>query len=185
MDTTKWTKQIDEVTEAFENEFGKLPFDIIFSKPAADVWSVGENISHIIRINESYYPILDALQQGIYNPAWTSKIGFLVRFFGEQILKSVNPDRTRKMKTFPLWEPDVSEQDAEIFTRFRQHQEELKRRIQACSVFLDEGAIIHSPANKFLVYKLETAFDIIVTHEKRHYEQSAETLHKLKGNVSW
>ena len=29
-------------------------------------------------------------------------------------------------------------------------------------------------ANKNIVYKLETAFDIIVTHEERHFEQAKE-----------
>lgn len=185
MDTTNWTKQIDEVTQAFVNDFGNLPADIIFKKPAPDVWSIGENIAHIIRINETYYPILDALKDGTYTPAWTAKIGFIVRFFGVNILKSVNPDRKRKMKTFPLWEPQLSEEDPELFHKFRAHQEELKKRIQACSAFLDQGAVIHSPANKYLVYKLETAFDIIVTHEKRHYEQCAETLRQIGGNTSW
>jgi hypothetical protein len=183
MDTSRWTQQIDAITDAFFADFGSLPQDVIFRKPAPDAWSIGENIAHIIRINESYYPILDALMDGSYRPAWTSKFGFIVRFFGDTVLKSVNPDRSNQMKTFPLWEPQLSEPDIHLFEKFKAHQSELKSRIEGCSTLLDKGTIINSPANKYLVYKLETAFDIIVTHEKRHYEQCADTLRQISGHT--
>jgi len=48
--------------------------------------------------------------------------------------------------------------------------------IAGCSDLLDKGTIISSPANKNIVYKLEMAFDIITTHEQRHFEQAKEVL---------
>jgi hypothetical protein len=44
--------------------------------------------------------------------------------------------------------------------------------------------VISSPANKNIVYKLETAFDIIVSHEQRHLEQAKEILQLMKNNTS-
>ena len=41
---------------------------------------------------------------------------------------------------------------------------------------LGKGVVISSPANKNIVYKLETALDIITTHEKRHFEQARRIL---------
>jgi hypothetical protein len=45
---------------------------------------------------------------------------------------------------------------------------------------VENGTIISSPANKNIEYKLETAFDIIVAHEKRHLEQAREVLKNFK-----
>lgn len=45
---------------------------------------------------------------------------------------------------------------------------------------LVNGIVISSPANKNIVYKLETAFNIIVTHEQRHFEQAKEVLIELR-----
>jgi hypothetical protein len=45
---------------------------------------------------------------------------------------------------------------------------------------LEKGTVISSPANKYIVYKLETAFDIIVAHEERHLEQAKEVLSVLR-----
>lgn len=181
MNTSKWKQEIDQVTTEFEKKFINLPIEIIFKKPDNKTWCIAENMLHLIKINESYYPILDGLIDGTYKPAWPAKIGFLVRFFGKSILRSVQPDRSRKMKTFTLWEPVMTINDPDIFKKFRAHQETLKNRIDASAPFLDEGAVIHSPANKYLVYTLETAFDIIVTHEKRHFEQCAETYEIIKS----
>ena len=47
---------------------------------------------------------------------------------------------------------------------------------------LANGVVISSPANKNIVYKLEVAFDIIVSHEQRHLEQAREVLQLIKNN---
>jgi hypothetical protein len=103
-----------------------------------------------------------------------------VRFFGKVIPDSVQPDRRKKMKTFPIWQPSQSEIAADILQQFENHQEQLKNLIESSSDLLDQRAIISSPANKNIVYTLETAFDIIVTHERRHFEQAKEVLATLQ-----
>jgi len=64
--------------------------------------------------------------------------------------------------------------------RFKNHQEALKQRIKEVDDLVKKGTVISSPANKIIVYKLETAFDIIVTHEQLHLEQAKEILNLLK-----
>jgi len=44
--------------------------------------------------------------------------------------------------------------------------------MSSCQDLLNEGAIIYSPANRRIAYKLEVAFDIIVAHESRHLQQA-------------
>jgi hypothetical protein len=51
---------------------------------------------------------------------------------------------------------------------------------------VEQGVVISSPANKYFVYKLGKAFEIVVTHEQRHFNQSKEVLQLLrkKGDES-
>jgi hypothetical protein len=86
----------------------------------------------------------------------------------------VRPDRKRKIKTFPIWDSTSSDIPEGVTERFVKHQEELKSLINDSVDLIKKGTIISSPANKHIVYKLETAFDIIVTHERRHYNQAVE-----------
>jgi len=47
----------------------------------------------------------------------------------------------------------------------------------------EKRTIISSPANKNIVYKLRTAFEIIIAHEQRHFEQSKEAFETIKNKA--
>jgi hypothetical protein len=107
------------------------------------------------------------------------RFNWAVNFFGKLIYDAVEPARKRKGKTLPLWQPSSSNISIEILDRFEQHQQELLRRFKESQPFLEKNVSIHSPANKVIVYKLEKAFDIIVSHERRHLNQAKEILTQL------
>jgi hypothetical protein len=180
METQKWIQELDRVTLSIKNEFGGLSDEQLNWKPNASTWSIGQIIDHLFVINKTYFPIFNQLRNNEYQLIWLGKINFLVRFFGNLILKSVNPDEKKKMKTLPIWEPSTSKIETDIVQRFTKQQEELKNYISNSSALLDAGTVISSPANRVIVYKLETAFDIIVSHEKRHLEQARRLMHLRK-----
>lgn len=84
------------------------------------------------------------------------------------------------MKTFAVREPARSNIEEGILERFQEKQSELKIVIENSKQLLDKGVIISSPANKNIVYKLEKAFEIMITHEQRHFDQAKEVLNLLK-----
>lgn len=176
---TPWTAQIDSITASFKNTFEHLTTEQLNWKPDAKTWSIAQNIDHLLVINETYYPVIKAVREGTYQIPFIGKIGFMVNFFGKTILNSVQPDRKKKMKTFPLWEPSQSNIPGDILARFEKHQEELKQLITSSQDLVERQTVISSPVNKNIVYRIDTAFDIIVTHEQRHFEQAKEVLHKL------
>ena len=181
MDTKKWTTQIDKTTDDFKKSLGSLTFEQLNWKPSLQTWSIGQNIDHLIVINQTYLPIISSIRNGTYRLPFIGKFSFIVSFLGKILLQSVKPDRKKRMKTFPVWEPTRSEIGVNLFERFERNQVELKNMIENSVDLLDQGTIISSPANSNIVYKLETAFDIIVTHEQRHFEQAKEVGMMLKN----
>ncbi len=175
-----YANKIDSVTNGFKDKFGKLTAEQLNWKPNEQTWSIAQNMDHLIVINETYYPVIKSVRQGTYKLPFMGKIGFMVNFFGKFILNSVEPTRKKKIKTFPIWEPIKSNIAPDILNRFEKHQEELKQLISGSKDLVEKEVIISSPANKNIVYKLGTAFDIIVTHEQRHLEQAKEILAQLK-----
>lgn len=125
-------------------------------------------------VNETYYPVLASLKDGAYQTPFIAKIDFIVSFLGKAVLKAVQPDRQKKMKTFPIWEPSKSNVIDDILKRFEAHQNVLKQKIETAKELAETGIVISSPANRNIVYKLETAFEIMVAHEQRHLEQAKE-----------
>lgn len=174
--TNRWNDTIDIITNNFLREFGALNSVQLNLKPDSNTWSIAQNIDHLIVINQSYYPVIQSVRDRSFKLPFIGTVGFFVNFLGSFILKSVQPDRKRKMKTFPIWEPSKSEIAGDIIARFKNHQNVLKELIDNCNDLVESGTVISSPVNKNIVYKLETAFDITVTHEQRHFEQAKEVL---------
>lgn len=174
MKSDRWSTELDAITNSFKSEFSTLTADQLNWKPSAQQWSVAQCIHHLIVVNESYFPILNQVRNKTYYSPRYGKFGFITKFFGKIVLNAVQPDRRKKMKTFPIWEPSISLVRGDILDQFEKHQQELKQLITSSEDLLEKGTVISSPANRMIVYKLETAFDIMVTHEKRHLEQARE-----------
>lgn len=176
-----WLTEIDKLTHLFSGKFSGLNEEELNWKPNPNAWSIAQHIEHLIVINQTYFSVLAELKSGQYKLPFTAKFGFLVRFFGNVVLNAVKPEQRKKTRTFPIWEPPSSKIAGDILDRFKVHQEELKAQIVASEDLLKNGAVISSPANRNIVYRLETAFDIIVTHEYRHLEHASTVLNLLSN----
>ena len=99
---------------------------------------------------------------------------------GDMIYKSVEPTRAKKMKTFPVWEPAQSNVSKEVIADFKKHQEAIKKLISDNKTLLEKDVVIPSPANRYIVYKLRKAVEIVVSHEERHLNQAKEVLALIK-----
>ncbi len=175
-----WTIAIDSVTEQVVHEFGRLTSEQLNWKPNSSTWSIAQNLNHLIVVNETYFPVFSSIKIGGYKKPFITRINFIVRFFGNTILNAVNPNRQKKMKTFPIWEPTNIKLIDGIIEKFEIHQRKLKQKINDAKELVGKGIVISSPANRYIVYNLETAFDIIVSHEQRHFEQAKELLAQME-----
>jgi hypothetical protein len=172
----QWLEAIDQITKEAIETFIWLPVEKIHLKPDAKTWSIAENFEHLIKINRTYFPIFKKLKEGSFQPAFIARFPYFSNLFGDMIYKSVSDGGKKKTKTFPLWEPKVTNGDTTVLERFQFHQNELKAWIKELEPFLEKNTIIHSPANKMIVYSLEKAIDIIVAHEQRHLDQAKKLL---------
>lgn len=179
--TEQWTSGIEAVTREFMASFQDFTQSEWNWKPDPATWSIAQVVDHIIRVNESYFPVFAALQQGTYHPAWPARFPFLVRFFGSLVLNGVEPSRRKKTRTFQVWEPALRQSEGNILEQFSGHQQELAAMIRSCGPYLKDRVVIGSPANKFIVYRLETAFDILLTHERRHLNQALALKERIKS----
>ena len=171
---THWVAELAANTYQFKQHFAGLSSEELNWKPAPQTWSIAQNIDHLITINSTYFPILEDVLADRYPPPWLARIAFIPRMMGNLVYNACLPDRKKKMKTFPIWEPSQSEIDGSIMEQFEQHQAVLSDYIKKSEPALTRGVVIRSPAQSSLIYPLERAFDIIIVHEKRHLEQAKE-----------
>ena len=179
MNVNQWIQFIDQTTKDFVDGFGTLSKKEMNWKPDAQTWSIGQNIDHLIVINSTYFPVFEKLHAGTYRTPFTGKINFLVNYFGNFILRSVQPEQAKKIKTFPIWEPAYSDLSEGLLDQFVAHQETLKEHFKKAYNLLQKDVVISSPANQYIVYRLSKAFDIIVAHEQRHFLQAKAILEQM------
>ena len=172
--TAVWIDEIEELTGLYRARFGNLDADELNWKPAPDAWSVGQVLDHLIRTNESYFPLLEGARADDYRPPLHGRLGFVARFLGRLILKAVRPEATRKVRTMPAWEPTESDVSSDVVERFVRHQGELADVVRGAADLVERGVVIPSPASRLLVYDVGSAFDILVAHERRHLGQATE-----------
>ena len=176
-----WRQELINITEDFKKSFGTLTHKQLNWKPAPNKWSVVQVIDHLIHTNDSYIPVIENLNSQNRNIPVTGRFDFLVNYFGNFIFKSVEPTRAKKIKTFPVWEPDSSDLPETILNKFEESQQRIINTIEKNKDKFN--AVISSPANKYIVYKFGKAVDILIMHGKRHYNQALEVKEMLNNKV--
>lgn len=173
-----YKERVENISTEFRKVLEKLNKDQLSFKGKG--WSIEENLRHLVASTKSYIPIIDGLERGTYKTGFLSKWGWYSRFLGNLILQSVQKDRKKKMKTFPVWEPAQYNQyvGENLLEEFFQSQELLVQLYNRSIPFLQTQQVIASPANSNIYYRLDTAFEIISNHQLRHLEQIKEIISK-------
>lgn len=168
--------RLNAVTDAFNEMCNNLDSADLNWKPAPAAWSIAQILQHLIQLNTTYFPAFTSLQAGTYRVSWVAKIPFVPRMFGRMILNSVKPQNVRKVKTFPIWDPTHSSINPDTLETFINHQSAFRNWLETLSPLTSKRTYISSPANANIVYSLNDAFQIIVTHEERHLGQARRVL---------
>lgn len=174
-----WIERIDTNTSLFNSHFGSIEKETLNWKPNPGTWSIGQNIEHLIQINETYFKVFSELESGSIKLPFYRKIEFISSFFGRLILNAVEPDRKKKGKTFSIWDPSESAVPLNIFEKFSGSQQKLKEYILRLEPHIKNKATIYTPVSKYIVLPLNTGIEIVVTHQERHFNQAIELFREI------
>lgn len=178
MKTSEINERIDKITNVYETAFAELNKEQINWKKSSTEWSIAQNIQHVMKVNGSYFPIFKKIKSGRFSTPLIGVFTFVAKSTGNSMLKSVKPKTARKTKTLKRWVPSTEAFETSILSDFVEHQNVLKEHISGLDKWIAKKLIIHSPLSKNVVLYLDTALEVLITHELRHYQQ-AERLKKL------
>lgn len=171
-----WHSDIDIITKEFEKLSNSLSNDQLNWKPNPKAWSIGQIIEHLVKTSEEYFTVPDLINNKNYKPSFLTKFKFLPTMFGKLILKAVDPNTKRKSKTMIVFEPAQSHVEKNILNYFALSQDKLHKFINDNRELIINKTIIPSPLNKHIIYHFDTVIDILVNHQKRHYNQAKSVL---------
>lgn len=169
-----WQMELTQLTWKFDKLLRDFDLTRLNQKPAPQHWSPLEIIHHLILVNTSYFPTFDQLAENVHKSPIMAKIPFIGKKMGQMILEATK--KPQKIKTFKTWEPSRSTYNNDLLAAFSRQQDELSGYIQDLDHLLDQNIMIRSPAKDWIIYSLDDAFEIIISHEKRHLNQLEKIL---------
>lgn len=156
-----------------EAAFGGLSARQLNWKPAPEQWSVGQCFDHLIKTNQGFFAELEQLARGGRGGTAWERLSPLSGLFGRLILKGLAPASGRKFKAPRGLAPSAGDVEPGVISRFAAHQSELADLMSRAAASADlKKTVVTSPVSKFVTYTLGDAFRIVVTHERRHFEQA-------------
>ena len=168
--------ELKAISEDAKKVFGQLSSNQINWKANAESWSVGQCFEHLIITNSAFFPELESIIKGERPQKLWEKISPFSGFFGNLMVKSLNPKSERKLKAPKRIQPATSQISATIIVDFTKHQTELIDKIKQTENLDTKKIILTSPFAKPITYSLYDSYRIIATHEKRHFQQAERVM---------
>jgi hypothetical protein len=166
--------ELENISVNVVKTFGKLSSGQINFKPSAKSWSIGQCFEHLIITNSLYFPAIQKVIDGKHTNNFFSKIPFSTNLISALMKNSLSPDQKRKMKTFKIFEPVASNIRHTIIDDFAVNQRQLIEMVKAVQGMDIHNIKIAEPLSVALNLRLDDAFEILMLHEQRHFNQAMQ-----------
>lgn len=164
------------ISEEVRETFGKLTAEQLNWKPNASEWSIGQCFDHLITSNNLYIKNIQKVADGTHVNNWFSVIPLFTNIVGQQLKKAVSPDTAKKIKTFPIFEPSASDLSENTIEDFCKNQEILISLMEAVKNLNLRKIKIPTPISDAVNIRLSDAFEVLLMHERRHFNQAKRVM---------
>lgn len=165
----------EAISEEVNEIFGVLSGEQLNWKPDSDSWSVAQCLDHLIKTNNGFNDIFAGLADGTRQPTFMEKWSPLSSLLGNFLMKSIKNDGKKyKAPSEEIVPP--SDLDEKIVEQFSEHQKQLAEKVKAFGHLNWGDIVITSPFMRMLTYRLDTALEFTLEHEKRHIRQAKRVM---------
>lgn len=161
---------------------GQLDDETFNRSPAPGRWSACENFDHLITVGDRLGEAIDEALERAHRNGQLSRGPFRYGWIESWFTRNAtDPTRSRKVKTFKLYEPRTGRPAAEVLSEFLALQTNLVERIEAASGIDLARVKVRSPALRLVRMSLGKWLELVVGHQERHLRQAEEALAAQAG----
>jgi len=164
--------EFSAVARDTQSVFGLLDREQLNWRPAATSWSVAQCFDHLLNANREMFQAIDAATDDACRPTVWQRLPVLPRVFGWMLIRLQMPEAKRKFTAPRKADPASSAIDQRIIERFVAYQHEAAARVRSLAGHDVARIIMVSPFASFVTYSVLDGCRLIVTHERRHFEQA-------------
>ena len=175
-----YIQRIDEMKDHVKNHFVDLSPEILNWKPSQSGWSIAQCLDHLIITDNLYLRELGKINKGSFNKTIWHRIPLIPDILGNLLLKTVSPNNKKKVKTFQVFKPTVSQVSYRITEDFLEHLESMKEVISMIIQKRDINMVMHSPVNNKITLRIRHVLEMLTLHTKRHLIQAGRVLEEFQ-----
>jgi DinB superfamily len=179
MTKRSWLQEIDIITEKYKISFQDLTTEEFNYKPKQEVWSIAQNIAHVILLNSSYFKSFTEIQNGDHKILLNENLENLAQSSLDSLQPYASSERIKRENTWDIWQPLSSNMNKDILRDFEKHQLDFKHHIEGFKDFSIQTTFIKYPGHANLIFKLDDCLNMLIDHENRHWNQANEIVKLL------
>ncbi len=164
-------RQSSELGEQTQTLAGSLTEKQLQWSPSEGVWSIAQNLQHLVTTSQLYSPGLDRLIEKASRKKPYRGEEFEPTWLGGGFAKYVGPEGEAKMKAPKKFRPGA-EPEAGSLERFLAEHQSLEQRMRTSLDFNLRRWKIRSPAFILMRFRLGDAYALLVAHAQRHIKQA-------------
>ncbi|MEZ5346955.1 MAG: DinB family protein [Pyrinomonadaceae bacterium] len=169
------------ISEEARETFGGLSKEQLNTKPSSVEWSIAQCFDHLNTVSEMYLPQIEKVADGTHVNNWFSAIPLISGKVGSLLKSAVSPDAKTKRKAPPFFVPSQSEITETIIGDFCDVQEQLISFMNAVRDQDIRKIKIPTPISPMINIRLDDAFEILILHERRHFNQAKRVLEVVEN----
>ena len=169
-----WIAEIDLVTEKFTGTFSDFTQEEMNFRPTEKVWSVAQNIEHIILLNSSYFGYFKEILNGTHSLPELENVETKTRESLIALKPFTDPRRIKRTDTWDMWQPAPGFIKKDFLPDFEQRQHDFKNHINDFEDLPLGETFIGYPGHLDLLFKLDDCIAFLIEHENRHWNQVVE-----------
>jgi len=144
-------------------------------KPDPESWSVGECLSHLVNSNKLYLNKLEHISS-LHPIGSEQNYRYSQSLMGKIILKGVDPQNVKKVKTFKVFYPASSNFKKDIMDEYIKCCEKLIYLASKMNHLDLKKIKLSSPVNILIRLNLGDPLNIIPKHDERHLNQAEKLM---------
>lgn len=148
-------------------------------RPAETKWSIAENLLHLERTAQIFFPIIDRAIEDARRQGWLNEGPFKLGLMGNIFVKYTEPPPKLRLKAPKLVRVSFDGPAAAALPRFLASQEQFNQRLENANGIDIARARIISPFASFIRMSLFALFSVFPAHERRHVWQASNVRRDL------
>ena len=161
---TNWISEIDLITEKFNKSFSDFTQGEMNFKPEKTVWSIAQNIEHIILLNSSYFEYFEEIQNGNHSLPEIEDLDTKAQESVVALKPFTSPQRLEHTNTWDIWQPKQGLIEKNILQDFEESQFQFKNHIKRFEDLPLSETFIRYPGHLDLLFKLDDCIEFLIEH---------------------